>query len=147
MDSPAERPTADASIMGTPSSSTSKGQRPRPSSVMAKSSTLEIWTPWPTVDTLRTTLDSCILQFTYIGGPVPSLITGHGQVSHSGNQRPMAHGELTHGMALGGHILWGNNEIIRTNGLMHITGFYPVQAHRVGSLDPMAEPCPKQRRH
>ena len=28
--------------------------------------------------TLGTALGSCISEFTYIGGPVPSLITGHG---------------------------------------------------------------------
>ena len=45
--------------------------------------------------TLRTTLRGCILEFTYIGGPTPSLITSYGLVFHLGNQRPMAHGELT----------------------------------------------------
>ena len=38
----------------------------------------------------------------------------------------MAHGELTHGMALNGHILWRYNEIIYTNGLTPVICFYPV---------------------
>ena len=76
--------------------------------------------------TLRTALCGSIPEFTNIGGPVPSLITVHGQVFHSGNQRPMAHGELTHGMVLGGHIILGNHEIVRADGLMPITGLYPI---------------------
>jgi hypothetical protein len=76
--------------------------------------------------TLRTALNSSILEFTYIGGPVPSLIIGHGQVFRLGNQRPMAHGELTDGMATDGHILLGNHEIIRTDRLTPVTGLYPV---------------------
>jgi hypothetical protein len=51
----------------------------------------------------------------------------------------MAHGELTHGIALGDHVLWGNNEIVCTNRLMPVIGLYHVQAHHAGSLDPMVE--------
>ena len=76
--------------------------------------------------TLRTVLSCCIPEFTYIWGLVPSLIIGHGQVSHLGNQRPMAHGELTHEMALGGHILLENHEIIHAGGLTPIIGLYPI---------------------
>jgi hypothetical protein len=67
-----------------------------------------------------------IPEFTYIGGLVPSLITGRGQVFHPGNQRPMAHDELTHGMALSGHILLGNHEIVRIDELTHVVGLYLV---------------------
>ena len=57
----------------------------------------------------------------------------------------MAHGELTHRMALGGHILLGNYEIVRADGLMPVINFYPVQAHCTGGQDPMVEPRPEQR--
>ena len=56
----------------------------------------------------------------------------------------MDHGELTHGMALGGHILLGNYEIVRADGLMPVINFYPVQAHCTGGMEPVVEPCPKQ---
>ena len=58
----------------------------------------------------------------------------------------MAHGELTHGMALGGRILWENNEIICTNGLTPVMGLYPIYNHRATSLDLVVESCPEQRR-
>jgi hypothetical protein len=45
--------------------------------------------------TLRTALGGNILEFTYIGGTVPSLITSHGQIFHLGSQSPTAHGKLT----------------------------------------------------
>jgi hypothetical protein len=51
----------------------------------------------------------------------------------------MAHDELTQGMALTGHILLGNHEVIHTNGSVPITSFYPIQVNRVRSLDPVAE--------
>ena len=57
---------------------------------------------------------------------VPSLATCHDQVFHSESQRPMAHGELTQEMALTGHILLGNHEIVHTNGSMPITSFHPT---------------------
>jgi hypothetical protein len=38
----------------------------------------------------------------------------------------MAHDELTQGMALTGHILLGNHEVIHTNGSVPITSFYPI---------------------
>ena len=53
----------------------------------------------------------------------------------------MAHGELTHGMALGGHILLGNHEFIRIDGLMPVAGSYPGQAPRTRNQDPVGEPC------
>ena len=61
--------------------------------------------------TIKTTHGGCILEFTYIGGLGPSLTTGHGQAFHPKNQTAMAHGDLTQGMAHGGHILLGNHEI------------------------------------
>jgi hypothetical protein len=76
--------------------------------------------------TLRTAPGGNILEFTYIGGSVPSLVTSHGQIFHLGSQSPTAHGELTQGMASAGHILSGNHKVIHTNGLMPINGFYPV---------------------
>jgi hypothetical protein len=45
--------------------------------------------------TLRTTDESCILEFTNTGDPVPSLITGNGQTFHPGSLHTMAHGDLT----------------------------------------------------
>ena len=44
---------------------------------------------------LGTALGGYIPEFTYLEGLVPSLIIGHGKVSHLGNQRSMAHNELT----------------------------------------------------
>ena len=45
--------------------------------------------------TLGTILSGSILEFTYIGGPEPPLITNHGQVLHPEGQKSMAHDELT----------------------------------------------------
>jgi hypothetical protein len=88
---------------------------------------MEIWVPWPATDTLsELPPGGSILEFTYIGGPVPSLVTSHGQVLHPGGQKSMAHDELTQGMALTGHILLGNHEVIHTNGSVPITSFYPI---------------------
>ena len=61
--------------------------------------------------TPETTLGGCIPEFTYVGGLIPSPITGQGQDFHLGSQRSMAHGELARGMAHGGYILLGNHEI------------------------------------
>ena len=61
--------------------------------------------------TLETALRGCILEFTSIGGLAPSVITGHDQDFHPGSLRPVAHGELTRGMARSGRILLGNHEI------------------------------------
>jgi hypothetical protein len=97
------------------------------------------------MNTLGTSLSYSILEFTYIGGPIPSLVTSHGQVFHPGSQRSMAHGVLTDGMASTGHILLGNHEIIHTNGPTPINNFYPIQANRVGSLGPAVEPRPERR--
>jgi hypothetical protein len=47
------------------------------------------------IHTLETTLKGCILEFTYLEGPVPSLVAGHDQVSRLRNQRTTAHDELT----------------------------------------------------
>lgn len=88
-----------------------------------------------------------IPEFTYIGGPVPSPTTRHGQILHPGGRKPMAHDELTKGMASIGHILLGNHEVFHTNGSTPIVSFYPVQANRVGSLDPAVKLCPEQRFH
>ena len=76
--------------------------------------------------TLGTTLEGCILECTYVRGPISSLITGQGRDFRLGSQRPMAHGKLTQGMASIGHILLGNHEAIRTNGSAPITSFYPI---------------------
>jgi len=46
-------------------------------------------------NTLGTTLSGSILEFTYIGGPVPSFAMSRGQVFCPGGHRPMAQGELT----------------------------------------------------
>ena len=59
----------------------------------------------------------------------------------------MAHGELAHGMALGGHILLGNHEIVHVDRLTPATNLYPIQAYRMGSLDPTIEPCPERCLH
>jgi hypothetical protein len=45
--------------------------------------------------TPRTALGSYIPKFTYLEGPVPSLVASRGQVSRPRNQRTMAHDELT----------------------------------------------------
>ena len=45
--------------------------------------------------TLRTTPGGSISEFTYIVGPVPSLVTSHGQVLHPRGRRPMAFDKLT----------------------------------------------------
>jgi hypothetical protein len=45
--------------------------------------------------TLGTALSGSILEFTYIGGSVPSLATSHGQIFHLGSQMPVAQGKLT----------------------------------------------------
>jgi hypothetical protein len=92
-----------------------------------------------------TILGGCIPEFTYVGGLIPSPITGQGQNFHPGRQRPATHGKLTRGMARGGHILLGNHEIAHTNGSTPIVGSYPVQTYRVGKLDSTVEPCPGQR--
>jgi len=45
--------------------------------------------------TLGIALSGSIPEFTYIGGPVPSLVTSHGQVLHLGGRKPTARDELT----------------------------------------------------
>ena len=57
----------------------------------------------------------------------------------------MAHGDLTQGMARGGHILLGNHEIVQTDGAMPVFRSYHVQTHRAAKLDPMMKSRP--RRH
>lgn len=52
--------------------------------------------------TLKMAPSGCITKFTYVGGLVPALITVHNPVFYLGNLGPMAHGELTHRMALSG---------------------------------------------
>ena len=59
----------------------------------------------------------------------------------------MAHDELTHGIALGGHILLANHGFARVDGLTPIAGFYPGQALHAGSPDPTVESRPEQRLH
>ena len=75
---------------------------------------------------LETAPNDNISEFTYIGGPIPSLVASHGQIFHSGGHRPMPQGKLTQGMASTDHILLGNHEVIRTDGLVPNTSFYPV---------------------
>jgi hypothetical protein len=48
-------------------------------------------------------------------------------------------------MALDGHILLGNQEFARVDGLMPVANFYPGQALRTGSLDLVVESCPEWR--
>lgn len=57
----------------------------------------------------------------------------------------MVHGELADRMAPTGHILLRKHEITRTNGLTPMTGLYPVQAHRIGGLALVVDPCPERR--
>ena len=76
--------------------------------------------------TLRTTLGGSILEFTYIGGPAPSLATNHGQFFNQGSQMLVAQGKLAQGMASTSHILLGNRKVIRANGSTPITSFYPI---------------------
>ena len=59
----------------------------------------------------------------------------------------MSHSDLTQGMAHGGHTLFGNHEIARTDGATPVTRSYPVQARRVAELDPTIESCPSQCHH
>jgi len=40
--------------------------------------------------TLKTTLEGCILEFTYIRGPAQSLVTDRGKDFYPGNRRPVA---------------------------------------------------------
>ena len=57
----------------------------------------------------------------------------------------MAHGDLTQGMANGGHILFGNHEITQTDTAIPITHPYPVQTRHVAEMDPTTESHPVQR--
>jgi hypothetical protein len=57
----------------------------------------------------------------------------------------MAHGEPTHGMALGSHILLGNHEFTLINGLMSVVSSYLGQGPHTGNLNPTVEPCLEQR--
>jgi hypothetical protein len=59
----------------------------------------------------------------------------------------MTHGELTREMARGGRNPLGNREIARTNGSTPVIGYCPIQTRRVGKLDSMVEPRPRQRLH
>jgi hypothetical protein len=87
--------------------------------------------------TLRTALGGCILEFTYLEGPAPSIITGRGHVSCPGNQRSMARNELTRGMASTGHILLGNHTVNHTKGPVPMSAFTcSLDLHPRG-LDPM----------
>ena len=95
--------------------------------------------------TLGTVLGGCIPECTRMRGPMPSLIIGHSRDFHLESQTAMAHGDLTQGMARGGHILLGNHEIIRTDGATPVIRSYPVQARRVAKLDPTIESCLGQR--
>jgi hypothetical protein len=45
--------------------------------------------------TLETVLGSIILEFAYVGGPVPSLVSSHGYVLRPGGWKSMDRGELT----------------------------------------------------
>ena len=76
--------------------------------------------------TLGTTLGGCIPEYTRMRNPMPSLITGHSQDFHLGCQTAMVHGDLTQGIAHGGHILLGNHEIAQTDGAMPVIRSYPV---------------------
>ena len=67
----------------------------------------------------------------------------HDQIFHLESQMPVAHGELTQGMASTGHILLGNRKVIDANGSTPVTSFYPIHANHVGSLGSVVEPCPE----
>jgi hypothetical protein len=66
--------------------------------------------------TPRTVHGGHIPKYTYPEGLVPLLVTSHGQVFHSRNQRITARDELTQGMASTGHILLGNHVVNHTKG-------------------------------
>ena len=77
----------------------------------------------------------------------PSHTTGHIQAFHPKNQTAMAHGDLTQGMARGGHIIFENHGIVQTNGATPIIRPYPIQTRRMAKLDLMIETrleqCPR----
>ena len=52
----------------------------------------------------------------------------------------MAHNDLTQGVAHGGHILFENHEIARTDGATPVIHSYPVQTRRMVELDPIVTP-------
>jgi hypothetical protein len=87
--------------------------------------------------TLRTALRGCILEFTYLEGLAPSIITGRGHVSCPGNQRSMARNELTRGMASTGHILLGNHTVNHTKGPVPMSAFTCSPDLHPRGLDPM----------
>ena len=95
--------------------------------------------------TLGTARGGCIPEFTYVGGPGPSLIAIHGQDFHPRSQTVMAHVDLARGMAHGGHILLGNLEIAQTNGTTLVIGSYPIWTRHVVELGPIIETHPEQR--
>jgi hypothetical protein len=78
-----------------------------PTSTLGRGPDLHLWNLGPAAyggRTLRTTHRGCILELTYVGGPGPSLITGHGQAFHLERKMATARGDLTQGLARGGHI-------------------------------------------
>jgi hypothetical protein len=106
---------------------TPKGRRPRPPLATPRTSALGIWVLRPMAGVVsETTHGGCIPELTYVGGPGPSLITSYGQDFHLESQMAMAHGNLTRGMACGGHIPAGNHEITRTDGATPVTSSYSV---------------------
>ena len=92
---------------------------------------------------LGTTLGGRIPEFTHVGGPAPSFASGHGQAFRPKNMRPAAYDELALGTALSGHFHPGNLEFTHIKRLTPASNFYPGQALHLGSLDPMAGPCPE----
>jgi hypothetical protein len=97
--------------------------------------------------TLGAAHGGCIPEPTYVGGPGPSLITGHGQDFHPGSLMSVVHGELTRGMARDGRNTLGNHKIARTNGSMPVIGYCPIQTRHVRKLDLIVKPRTGQRFH
>jgi hypothetical protein len=93
--------------------------RPAPASVFSRSLGLHLGNLGLVAHgehTPRTAHGGCIPEYTYPEGPIPSLVTSHGQVSCLRNQRIMARDKLARGMALTGHILLGNHVVNHTKG-------------------------------
>ena len=94
---------------------------------------------------LGTTPGGSIPEVTHVGGPTPFFASSHGHAFRPKNLRPVAYDELALGTALSGHFHPGNLEFTHIKRLTPASNFYPGQALHLGSLDPMAGPCPEQR--
>ena len=84
---------------------------------------------------------TCSIQ--YYETPLLSCVPLHGHAFRPKNLRPVAYDELALGTALSGHFHPGNLEFTHIKRLTPASNFYPGQALHLGSLDPMAGPCPE----